>query len=192
MMLVLSAQKYSTIKSIFNDSYIPNLWMSDNMFLSPKYTQGYSQHIKMLEKKCGVQRTVANGMYWCWVDNPYFSFYEKNWSKSLNDRLFACFIEIDEKDLVISDYDEYCDFINGEFSGNFFKSVDNIGMGECLQGVFCNLDKHAIKSIVDMDYLYALEGFSIKTIFELYLSKNQLYDFSKGIDNFYIEGLLST
>lgn len=186
-MLVLTAQKYSVIEDIFNDSYVPDVWMSNSMFLSPRHTQGYKKHIEQLEAKTGMP---CGGMYWCWVDNPYFSFYEKNYLKPLKERMLACFVRVDEKDLVISDYDDYCNFLDGRKVNDFFVDVSDIGTGRCLQGVFNRLDKHSIASIVDLDFLASLEGYSIETIFELSKCKNQLYDFSRGIDNFYVTNLL--
>lgn len=187
-MLVLTAQKYSVIEGIFSDSYVPNFWMSNSMFLSPRHTNGYKMHLEKLEDKCSCDNLI--GMYWCWVDNPYFNFYEKNYTKPLSERLLGCFVRVNDNDLVVSDYDLYTDYLEGRRDCNFFKSTEDIGTGRCLQGVISGIDKHSIVSIVDLDFLCALSGYSIDTIFDLSRRKNQLYDFSRGIDNFHLNSAL--
>ena len=150
-MMVLTVQKYKFLQEIYRGGYIPNISKSPYAYLTPRYTKGYSTILSELSKKTG--RYYIEGIdscRWGWVRNPFLGFYNFNRGKKLEDRLYAVFCNINEEDLVMSDYDKFMQYIDGDVSKPDFM-LDDFVKGECIQCSFWNLSCKDIFLIVDLD-----------------------------------------
>lgn len=153
-MLVLTVQKYSILQQVYSKhGYFPNFEKSECAFLSPKYTKGYQEILKSLsDKTCKDYVKGVDSCMWGWVKEPFLGFYPSNVGKSQKDRLYAVFCNIPEEDMVLSDYDKFCDYIEGYSNRKDFV-IDNIKDAECVQCSFWRLQPENIQIVMDIDNL---------------------------------------
>ncbi len=157
-MLVLTIQRYKHIQQIYHGSYVPDFTKSSFANLSPRYTRCYKTVLKRLAEK--TDRYYIEGLdscIWGWVRNPYVDFHKKSISlpnKYLRkqDRLYAMFCDVPEDEMVLTDYDKYCNYVEGNSdSMDFF--VKDFRQSECIQCSFWGIEPDNIKLIIDIDNL---------------------------------------
>ena len=156
-MLILSVQSFKHIQMVYSSGYTPDLYKSDYVFLSPRYMLAYNFMAKELYKKDS--SGLYNSFFWGWVKNPYLDFYR---FKKTSD-LVGVFIEIPDNRVVVSNYDEYCAYLEEEVDTLSLKSD-----GACLQGVFRKIKPAEIKSIIKLDTLLRLYRNEVTDLESLY------------------------
>lgn len=157
-MMVLTIQRYKHIQKMYRNSYIPDFSKSRFAYLSPRYTKCYKTILKQLAEK--TDRYYIDGLdtcMWGWVRNAYLDFYNKSLFPSnkylkKQDRYYAVFCDIPEDEMVLTDYDKYCDYLEGNTNSlDFF--VKDFSKSECIQCSFWDLSPDKIKLIIDVDNL---------------------------------------
>lgn len=157
-MLVLTVQRYKRIQQIYRNSYVPDFMQSRFATLSPRYTRCYKTILKRLAEK--TDREYIDGLdtcMWGWVRNAYLDFYNNpmylsNKYLKKSEKFYAVFCDIPEDEMVLTDYDKYCEYVEGKRnSTDFF--VEDFTKSECIQCSFWNLSSDRIKLIIDMDNL---------------------------------------
>ena len=151
-MNILTVQRYKDIQRIYSsEGYKPDFAKSSYAYASRRYTRAYLEVLNKLSKKTGKDYLPGlDSCIWGWSNNPFLGFYESNKGKRLEDRRYAMFCSIPESDMVYSDYDKYCDFIEENTNDkNFF--VDSPTGAECVQCCFWSLRPENINVIVDLD-----------------------------------------
>lgn len=153
-MMVLTVQRYSEIvKAYSNIGYVPEFSKSPYAYLSPRFTKGYMTVLDELAKKTNERYIEGiDTCIWGWVNNPFLGFYPNNSGKSKSERLYAVFCNIDERNLVMTDYDKFCNYVQGySESKDFF--VKDFKYGDCVQCSFWKLKYSDISLVVDLDML---------------------------------------
>lgn len=150
-MMVLTVQRFKFLQQIYRGEYVPNISKSPYAYLSPRYTRGYDIVLSELSRKTGrYYMSGVDSCMWGWVRNPYIDFYTFNRGKSPEDKLYAVFCNVREEDMVMSDYDRFMDYVNGDVNRPDF-ILDDFVKGECIQCSFWNLSSKNITLIVDLD-----------------------------------------
>lgn len=157
-MMVLTVQRYKRIQQMYRNSYNPDFSKSRFATLSPRYTRCYKTILKRLAEK--TDRYYIDGLdtcMWGWVRNAYLDFYTKsifpsNKYLSKQDRYYAVFCDIPEEEMVLTDYDKYCNYVEG-ISNNLDFFVEDFTKSECIQCSFWNLSPDRIRLIIDVDNL---------------------------------------
>lgn len=151
-MLVLTVQRNERIKQMFTEGYTPDFSKSRYAFLSPNHTRGYAEVLKELSKKTDKDfRYGVDSCFWGWVKNPYYDFYPSNEGKSEEDTLFAIVLDVPDEELVLSDYDKFCNFIERGGDRNFI--IDRVEGADCIQCSFWNIDTSRVQAIINLDML---------------------------------------
>lgn len=152
-MLVLTVQRYERIKQMYSkEGYTPDFTKSRYAFLSPNHTRGYGKILKELSRKTGKAfRYGVDSCMWGWVKSPYLKFFPTNEGKSEDDTLYALVVEVPDEELVLSDYDKFCDYIDGGVHTEFI--INDIRDADCVQCSFWNIDTSKVQAIINLDML---------------------------------------
>lgn len=177
-MMVLSVQEYPVVKGILDRSYSPNFIESSYACSSIRFTKAYFKILLELSKKTGREfRYGFDSCMWGWVNVPFLPLHRKNGFKGYSKRKYAIFVEVPEQELVFSEYNLFCDYVNeqkdydGFILDNFFyQFFDHV------QCSFWNIDPARIHLIVDIDCLE--KGYSVEELYE----GNKLNDVSYLFD----------
>lgn len=150
-MLVLTVQTRDVVERILSgEKYTPDFSKSTYAYLSPRFTKAYNKTLKELSRKTKKYYTMGvDSCIWGWVGKPFLDFYAIE-SGSKNSGKYAVFCEIDEKDLVFSDYDKYSDYIEG-YTDSLDFMVSEVSNDACIQCAFWSLSKRNIVSIVELN-----------------------------------------
>lgn len=153
-MLVLTVQKFKHLRKMYNNMYKPNITKSDYAYLSPRYTKAYKTVLDRLADKTDFDYVDGlDSCIWGWVKNPYLDFYKNlNMLYDKNDKLYAVFCEIDERDMVLSDYDKFTNYTEGISDDTNF-IIESFSESKCIQCSFWNLSPKNIKLVIDLDRL---------------------------------------
>lgn len=176
-MMVLTVQDYSVVKEILSGIYTPNFLKSSYACSSGRFSRAYLRVLTELSKKTGrdFQYGVDTCM-WGWVNYPYLPLHKKNGFRRYSKRKYAIFVEIPENQMVFSDYDSYCNYVEGSCSVNFMLDEFFQQFFDYVQCSFWNINPLCIKSIVDLDNLE--KGYSVEELYE----RNKLNDVSYLFD----------
>ena len=129
-MLVLTIQKRSIAQKMMHGDYKANFWKSEYGCLSPRFTRGYATIKNELEEKIGVTLSESETPIWAWVGVPYIDFH-----KGVNeDDLVAMFLDIPSSEMVFSDYDKYCSYVEGETNSLDFMLNESEVLGKTKEG----------------------------------------------------------
>lgn len=180
-MLVLTVQEYPVLEAVYQGTYKPNFMLSSFACSSAGFSKAYLKVLSELSKKTG--RSFQYGLdscMWGWVRYPYLPLHRKNGFRRYNKRKYAVFVDIPEKDMVLTDYEEFCMYINRDAEEKDIL----LGNREHLLSVytqcsFWDLDPRDIKLIVDIDELQPHK--SVEELYELNKLRDSRYLFDNRV-----------
>lgn len=147
-MRVYTVQSADTVSKLYTLSYEPFMSKSNYGFMSIRSMMGYKKMLDELSLK--TKRSYIYGIdnvMWGWVSNPYPLLFT-NVDKKGKDRLFVVVADIPEDEMVLSDYDKYCEFLNGEKKVDFFDLES-----DCIQCCFWGIKPEQIEMVLDLGHI---------------------------------------
>lgn len=158
-MIILSIQRKEIADIMRSGNYRASLWESSYAFLSPRFTEGYNIINNAVRKRSGKIYSEDESCIWGWVLNPFIDFFTFNGYLNPNEYV-ALFIEVPDNEVVISDYDLFNSFVQGDISGEDFIISDLSGVPKdsCLQCSFAGVSPNSIKLEVPLTWVEGMTG----------------------------------
>lgn len=142
---LVTIQEKKLLPSILKGEYKPEYsksYASEDVVSS----LSYKYMLQRLTRKTG--KTTVNKKdtcIWSWYQNPFLS-HHKTIKKNIDD-LVAITFEIDDKDVLFSDFDKWCEmFIQGRCVESVV-DLEDIKPNQCIQAVVWGIPVKGIKSI---------------------------------------------
>lgn len=168
-MLALTIQD----RRVFEEGYSPKFLKSPFVRMDGGYLSGYSKMFKVLQGRVSRPKYhLVDSFYWFWLKNPYLKFHkiQENTAGNYGKDSVACFLDINPGDVLISDFDKWCEYIEDN-KGSFSRCLD-VSTSECVQGVGWDLNKDNILSMCRFSDLQSYDGCSMSELLKVSLEND--------------------
>jgi len=143
--LLRSVQDRRSLESIINGTYKPDFNLSYGAF-DEQCSKSYKYMLDELSRKTGKRYEFGKDTcMWAWYQNPFFRNHVNYQNFGVD--LMVITFEIDEEDVVFSDFDDWCEQIIESWGIKPIVDLEGVQKDDCVQAVFWEIPVNSIKSI---------------------------------------------
>ena len=161
-MLVLSFQKEFVLERIFNGGYKAKMGRSEFCRMSERFYKGYRKVKDELSKVSDMAEWESP--VWAWIGEPVVG----SWANGV-----AVFADVPANEMVFSDYERYCEYIESEdenlnFMLPYEEAVKEACGGSCVQACFAGLNPERVVAVMGVDEIRESVRRGAETVDDLY------------------------